>query len=269
MKSFAQFIVYSNILISTGAGLLSSGVAFSFKITNYYSYFWFVFGATLFVYNAQRIFRLQELTGTLSKRHQWIIRQKKTVSLLSFTGLATALFWFIRDFIDIKSLIFITVFGVISVLYSFKLKPNLPALRELPFLKIHFVALTWTATCALFPVLHLPFFSDWHLIIAFYAYFIAITIPFDIRDLPYDKSFQKTIPQVLGKGKAIALAVALLLFSFIILFVYQHDLIFQPIFYVAYLYQLIFIIFSYEQRSEMFYSAGIDGGIILLGLSFY
>lgn len=42
--------------------------------------------------------------------------------------------------------------------------------------------------------------------IGLYVYFIAITIPFDIRDLAYDLDEQATFPQVLGVKNALLLA---------------------------------------------------------------
>lgn len=273
MKKRIQFVVYANFLISFAAGLLSSGVAYSLKINDPVSYFGLVFGATLFVYNAQRLFRLPQLAGTLSTRHQWIINHKKTVVLISFIGIAISLYWFIKDFLSINSFLFLSIFGVISLLYSVKIKNFFPPLREVPFLKIHWVALTWTASCSLFPLLHLTNETSAPIIIsltlAIYTYFIAITIPFDIRDLAYDLPHQKTIPQIVGIRISVILSVTLLLSSLLFLAFSSVELLKNPFFYLAYLYQLFLLVYSYRKQKELYYSAGIDGGIILLGLCFF
>ena len=268
MKKAVLFIVYSNILISFCAGMLAYGTASFQSLLSPVRYFWFIFGATLFVYNAQRLLRLQELNDSLSSRHQWIIQNKKTVLLISFGGLAISIFWFIRAFFDVRNILFFGFFGIISMFYSFSITTRLPSLRELPFVKIHLIALTWTASCVFFPLLNKEGLNqaDWGLIFAVYLYFVAITIPFDIRDLPYDKEKQKTIPQVLGKRNAVVLACLLTLFSLFISVFFHLRLMTSPFFYLAYSYQFILILLALKKRTELFYSGGIDGGIILLGL---
>ena len=271
MKAILQFLVYSNLLISFGAGILSSGIAYFFGHQNHISYLLFAFGATLFIYNAQRILRLTELINTSSPRHHWIIRNKYLVVFLSVLGASIALFYFIHDFFHIKSFIFLILFAAISIFYSFRIKTNLPTLREIPFLKIHWIALTWTACCVLFPILYVkPVTLEFScLIIGIYFYFIGITIPFDIRDLPYDSQKQKTIPQLLNVKNSLRLALFLVLTSFVMLVAFNYFFLNNPFFYLAYAYQIVFIYFSKRERKEMYYSAVIDGGIIFLGVSFY
>jgi hypothetical protein len=274
MKNIIRLLVYSNLLIAFAAGLLSKSIAYSLNVDNSNGYFGLVFGATLFVYNAQRIFRLPQLTGTLSPRHKWILNHKKAVVLFSFIGLAIGLFWFIRDFFSVYSIIFFSIFGLVSLLYSIKIENYFPPLRDIPFLKIHWVALTWTATSSLFPILESTNYTNlayaqYYLLAAVYMYFVAITIPFDIRDLPYDLPKQKTIPQILGVKSAVVLSIILLIAAFIFLSLHNKQLLKSTFFYGAFIYQLILLIFSFRKQKELYYSAGIDGGIILFALCFF
>ena len=87
-------------------------------------------------------------------------------------------------------------------------------LRKVPGIKIFLIALSWTITVTILPSLYYkkPINSTVLFETLKNALFvIAITIPFDIRDLSFDNKRLKTIPQVLGVKGAKIVAIVLLL----------------------------------------------------------
>lgn len=84
-------------------------------------------------------------------------------------------------------------------------------LRNIPGIKLFLIALVWSVSCVLLPVVELEHnyqisisSAETLLLVAKRFLFIAaITIPFDIRDLFQDKLYAlKTIPVMLGEKKA-------------------------------------------------------------------
>ena len=84
-------------------------------------------------------------------------------------------------------------------------------LRNIPGIKLFLIALIWSVSCVLLPVVELEHnyqinisTAETLLLVAKRFMFIAaITIPFDIRDLFQDKLYAlKTIPVILGEKKA-------------------------------------------------------------------
>lgn len=84
-------------------------------------------------------------------------------------------------------------------------------LRNIPGIKLFLIALVWSVSCVLLPVVELEHnyqvnisSAETLLLVAKRFLFIAaITIPFDIRDLFQDKYYAlKTIPVMLGEKKA-------------------------------------------------------------------
>ena len=108
--------------------------------------------------------------------------------------------------------------------------------------------------------------------IAFFLFILAITLPFDIRDLRYDLAANvKTIPAKIGVKKTIVLA-ELLLVVFMILKYYQLNL--NHISYeqftatsIAFFITAILIAFSSPKRPELFFSGLIEGTMILMYLA--
>jgi len=104
--------------------------------------------------------------------------------------------------------------------------------------------------------------------LAHYLYILAVTIPFDIRDLKFDDSSQKTIPQIAGvKGaKAIAI-ISMSLFVTLVIWL-KVSLLFNPLFIVAVAVQTVLILATTKSRGDLYCAGGIDGAIALLGLAY-
>ncbi|MDH5415299.1 MAG: hypothetical protein OEW87_14270 [Flavobacteriaceae bacterium] len=106
--------------------------------------------------------------------------------------------------LNIKSIVFILPFGLAALFYvnpiPFKSKFPL-SLRSIAFIKIFLISFTWAGVTVFFPLINykLPIgFNELVLFIQRFLIIVAITIPFDIRDLSYDHENLKTLPQIIG-----------------------------------------------------------------------
>ncbi len=158
---------------------------------------------------------------------------------------------------------------IISFFYVVRLKGK--NIREFPYLKIHSIALTWTLIIVIFPIVN-ENISDWEILAIFipahYLYFVAVAIPFDIRDLKHDAPTQRTIPQVVGIRNSKLISVSLLMLTTGCLGYLFSSLLLTPLFIFTILAQILIILFSTERHHEFYYSVLLDGGIALLGISY-
>tara|TARA_B110000495_G_scaffold79053_1_gene67828 strand:+ start:109 stop:921 length:813 start_codon:yes stop_codon:yes gene_type:complete len=249
VKSIIRFLVYSNIWVAFCAlGLtVSTEVLFgteNFKVSQ------FVFFATIFTYNFQRVVRLKK--EQKHARKDWLNQYRFAVYLLILVSGFIGLYRFIE--FRSSTQIAIIFSGVLSVLYPF-------GLRRIPFLKIFIISLVWAISTLLLLVLenNIPISQNITLhLIARFLFIFAITIPFDIRDLKYDTQNLRTIPLFFGALKSRFIAVFVLLICAVItIFQYfENALIFSNLLALILLYFLssIFIVKSDESRGEMYFS---------------
>lgn len=90
---------------------------------------------------------------------------------------------------------------------------------------------------------------------------IAITIPFDVRDMDNDAQTKKTIPQLFGEVKAKYLSILLLVISQgILIYVYPFDLYGVLIFTIL---SILVLRQSKKSNQELYFSGLIDGLLLL------
>lgn len=264
-----RFIIYGNVLISLSAGLLSLGLVSFLNCDNSIYYFFSVFFATLFIYNFQRIPRLDEVNNQYSDRHIWLKKNKNTLYFLIGIGLLGAIITYFQFLTIQNDFIFLIIIVVIGVLYALKTLKGY-ALRDFPYIKIHLIALIWVLVIVVWPLLREEKSTLIHieLLIALYCIMIAITIPFDIRDLTYDDPKKKTTPQLVGVRISKAVATTFLTFGYLLTALYENIFLLNPLYYISFLGFFFLIIKTNKERKEMYFSGLIDGWIILLGLTF-
>lgn len=253
-NKFLNTFVYSNTLISLGAFLLclQTYLLNNLNVNLYYCIF--VFTSTFVSYNIQRLFRAKEIQKY--NPNSWFISRKKVVWTFVILNLLISIFS-LYFFISLPLLIWLIPVGVISFLYSFN------GLRNIPYLKIFFISISWGITCGVIPFV-LSSETNFSLIFINFSlvflYIFSITIPFDIRDKSLDEDNKKTIPQIIGIEKAKKIANITLLI-YLLLSVY-----FFPIYTLPFLLSCIsafaLIRFSFEKNQDLYFSFWIDGHIL-------
>ena len=191
------FVAYCVVALCMSTGLLLGHTSYRINL--------FVFFATLFAYNFQRLVRM-DVQGELSFRQRWL--QENRGLLWGITGMSAIVTALLALSLSPRILLLLLPLGVVAMMYPLPLfywQKKWWRLREIPGMKIFLIALVWTlVSVGLLVTEHqIPLTTDVCLLFAHRLCFIfAITIPFDIRDLKYDSLKLKTIPVLLDETKA-------------------------------------------------------------------
>jgi 4-hydroxybenzoate polyprenyltransferase len=259
VKSFIRFLVFSNILVAFCVLALAISSELLLETGNH-QISQFVFFATLFTYNFQRVVRVKK--GANHVRKQWLIQN----SIVIFFLLSVSAFVSAYHFIDFKIQTQITILfaGLLSILYPF-------GLRKIPFSKIFVISLVWTISTMLLLVLENNVQFSQHIVfhlVSRFLFVFAITIPFDIRDLKYDSHKLRTIPLFFGVPKARIIAIiSVFICGIIAIFQFSENaLISSNLLALILLYFMasIFIIKSDENKGEMYFSFWVESLSIAL-----
>lgn len=245
------------------------GVCYQLAVPNKEWYGLFVFSSTFITYNIQRLIKAFQEKSGFSNHIKWILKNQTQVYILIVVNSFFCGFSFFKIYRHgTEVLITLLISAIISLFYVLKLKSK--NLRDIPFLKIHLVALVCTIASGVFVLINEGDFSlkKWYFVAIHYLYFIAVTIPFDIRDMNYDNPSKRTIPQVLGINKAKTFSLILLSVYLILAITIQPTLIQNILFLLSIIFTFILISAILEKRHEFYYSGLIEGSILLVGLSF-
>ncbi|MHB1176727.1 MAG: UbiA prenyltransferase family protein [Daejeonella sp.] len=164
------------------------------------------------------------------RRIRWIFSHYRlmiTATIIAILSILPLLF-----FLNTASRILLVSLALISVAYSlpiFSIHDKHFGLRNIPGVKLFLIAMVWSLSCVLLPILELESnieasvsVNDAILLISKRFLFIAaITVPFDIRDLFLDKRNElKTIPVILGEQKALMVCQGLLVGYLVLLLIF-------------------------------------------------
>lgn len=264
IKKLSEFIVFSNLWVALCASGLTLNTYYILDTIVNFQVVLLVFFSTFSVYNLQRIVKHNYQKKNFTYRHNWLYNHNFIISISS--GLASILalitFFNLFDFIIFLCLL---PFTLTSILYAFTIFSKKRALRDLPFLKVFLISITWAVSSVILPLLELGLELSYQSIALFifnFLFIVALTIPFDIRDLKLDDLKTNTIPQVLGVHKAIFVSYFLLVICIGITFYIDQTILIVPLFIC-----LVLISQSKKEMPELFYSGILDGAILMLPLT--
>ncbi|MCH2233416.1 MAG: hypothetical protein MK078_04100 [Crocinitomicaceae bacterium] len=261
-----RFLLYSNFWISLGAALFTLLFYRIYAIPPDVKTIAMVGCLTFVAYNFQRIVKAklaeksEEINGI--ERLEWIIRNIKVISVLTLIASFAGLYFFGLNF---KIILELSIVGIFSFFYVVKIPLINIRLREIPGAKIILISLSYAVCCSLIPASGVNIELNM-LIISFgiaFFFILAITIPFDIRDIHFDSEKIRTIPQVFGVngGKAIAM------FSLCVSYTGLIYLIEYPIaILTSFVLATILILYSKPERKFNYYAVGVDGLLVVLPL---
>lgn len=254
-----DFLIFGNVWIAFGAGLMY--VAINHLISNQFvlnAEALQVFGTTLFAYNFLRFKSLNHHKFQHSPIAKWMVENKSLIYFLMILGLLLVLIPFILKkfsfsyFLVWSSLVFLTL------LY-------LP-LRKYWWLKTLFVAFVWTLATFILPIASLGDFDlkpTLFLANAFIFFYLSISLPFEIRDIKYDKS---EIPISnfalifgLKEAKVLSMVFSFIAFVLLMLTSFPLGLLFIPVLLLT----ILLIVKSKAESSEYLFTFGFDGLIVL------
>lgn len=142
-------------------------------------------------------------------------RYHKTIQIVSFLALTVAIYH--ACYLTWETWVGIGIVSLLTGLYALPVLPQAKNLRSLGLLKIMLVALVWSILTVLLPLIEAKETLVWDVHIETVQRFILVLIlliPFEIRDLKYDLSTLRTLPQRIGSTntKSIGALAAMVLF---------------------------------------------------------
>jgi hypothetical protein len=207
LKKVIDVIFFGSIFISLCAVAMCIETSLMLHVKlNSFSFYLFVFAATLVQYNLHYLFK--KTAAVNSKLLIWSFKNKLIHKILVGVGvilISISLFSF-----RLHHFIILSVFGAVAMLYSFPFLPfsHKKRIKDFGLLKIITLALMWTLVTVWFPV-NDNNISDISFQLVFVRRFIFIFILcllFDIRDTEVDRLEKiSTLSVMMGVKKAYVL----------------------------------------------------------------
>ena len=148
-----------------------------------------------------------------------MVKTKKKIYFI--TSISSIFLVYFLFQLRLKAILILAPFILLTLFYVFPIAKF--SLRERAGVKLFLLAISWAGITVLFPLVQnylLLRSVDYITFLQRFLFVFAITIPFDIRDLKYDKPSLNTIPQVIGVKKSKYLAIIVLII-FILLEVFK------------------------------------------------
>ena len=274
IKKFVDFLLFTSIFVAgcAIAFCLETSIMLNVPFNNF-SFYAFVFGATIVQYNLHYI--VKKVAVKDSARLAWSQRNKNIHLVLLIAGcvlIIYSLFGF-----HLEHFIILFILGCISFLYSFPFIPfaQKKRIKDYGFLKIITLSLLWTLVTVWFPVSGRTF--DGGLFVFIFmkrlVFMFILCLLFDMRDIEVDRSENiRTLAVALGRQKSYVLSYIVLL-VFVSLSVMQYIYLPQIQFLIPMLISaaatLATIEITKKINSDYVYLAGIDGMMLLQPILIY
>ncbi|MGB5481704.1 MAG: hypothetical protein WBM91_11550 [Eudoraea sp.] len=179
----------------------------------------------------------------------------RQIQIFSFILLALAGYHFF--FLSYAVWFICFVLALLVGLYALPVSSKHKNLRNSGILKVLLVALVWTGTTVVIPVISSTISFSWDiglLILQQFILILILLIPFEIRDLEYDELNLKTIPQRIGVSQTKNLGLFLSLIFYLITFL-KDDLSRLEIIGKTILFLILIIMLLMTRRNQSKYFA--------------
>ena len=226
-----------------------------------------VFCSTLFLYSIHRIIGISKIRFQLiDGRYRIILKYRSHLKIYGGIAFIGLLYFLLST--TLEYLYFLIPLGLVSVLYALPILFRRKRLRDFHYIKIFLIALVWGGIAVGQILVRDNSIILLVLLILFIEkviYIVAITLPFDVRDLKIDASLStKTLPQYIGVQSTYRLTYVLLfigLISYITLCYYDNQSATIPYIILAYFLSIFIVYISKGKRSDYYYSGLLDGVI--------
>ena len=221
----------------------------------------FVFFATVVGYNFVKYF------GVAKTHHRRLTGSLHSIQWFTILALVAMCYFGLR--LGFNTLVVLGVLALITFLYAIPILPmrlfrdQQKNLREISGLKIYLIALVWTLTTVVLPVVEsgIDLSSDILILgVQRFVFVIVLMLPFEIRDLNYDSLKLATIPQKIGIRKTKIIGVVLMLLFFLSDY-FKDELDGNSIITtcIVVFFTVLFLIFSKKKQSKYYTAFWIEG----------
>jgi len=272
IKNIIGFSVYSSVWVAIAVYSLTQITYLNLDIPVDESLLFFIFFGTIpaynFVKNFERsqfpILKIKPLLVGFNKSSV----KRKGMLFMSLFCLLISGFCFLK--LQFRTQLFLLVPLLLTVFYTVSFWKK--TLRTISGLKIYIIALCWVLITVLLPVFNegSNVAGDFYVeLLQRFLFVIAITLPFEIRDLNSDVETLATIPQKIGvKGTKLLGSILLMLFFFL---EFLKDKLLSKeniiVFTIVFILSLLSVLLAKKDQSKFYAGFFVEGiPILWLGL---
>ena len=211
LKRAFNFYINSSVHVSLAVVSLAAITFQLFQLSLNISLLTFIFLGSITGYN---FVKYSGLTRLYERKLAINLKVILGFSLIAFLGLIYSSF-----FQQVSVLIVAGIMGLFTLLYAVPVFSKNRNLRGLTGVKIYVIAFVWAGVTVLLPVVDKMDLLQRDIFLEFlqrFCFIIALTLPFEIRDLKFDLKHLRTIPQKIGVEKT-KIAGLLLILVFVLL----------------------------------------------------
>lgn len=191
LKNILDFYINSSIHVALAVVSLSllSFLEYDIKIDQ--DLLFFIFFGSITGYN------FVKYAGIAKLHHASLARNLQMIQIFSFFCFLGLVYFTFQQ--ELEILIVAGVLGCFTLLYAIPFGKNRQNLRNIGGVKIFIIALVWAGVVVILPLLgKIPIREISITFSQRFLFVIAITLPFEIRDLKFDSGQLNTIPQQIG-----------------------------------------------------------------------
>ncbi len=230
-----------------------------------------IFCSTLLIYSLHRIVGIKSTVPPSDQGRFFVIRKYRShisiYAVLAFIGCLVSII-----FTPLYMIYCLFPTSIISFAYVLPLLKSQRRLRDLNYIKIVLIAITWAyAACIPLIINELPVSQIVISFIEKVIFILLITLPFDIRDIKIDRLANlKTIPMALGLKNTYRLCYLLLILGLVFFYLLEQPSLVSPIFVntglIIYAITFFAIELSKNKHDDIYYSGLVDGTLVARGL---
>lgn len=196
LKNLFDFYINSSIHVALGVVALTIVSLLHFDLLVNCELLGFVFFGTVTGYNFVKYAGIAKLHHRSLARN---LRMLQIFSLLCFFALCYFAFQ-----VELEVLLVAAILGFVTALYALPVLSGKKNLRDVAGLKVFVIAFIWAGVTVLFPIVEAEENIGLSVVLEFcqrFLFVLILILPFEIRDLKYDRESLQTLPQRLGVAR--------------------------------------------------------------------
>ena len=193
LKSIFRFYINGSIHVALAICALVQITFMKFGITDGEVFLFFSFLGSIAAYNFVKYSKVSNLY------HRRLTKSMKGIRVL--TVMSTVSFVYLAFRVSYDTLIYMSPFIALTILYAVPIFPNKKNLRSVAGIKIFIIGIVWAGITVLVPMIYAKKDLNFDFLIEMiqrFLFIVVIMLPFEIRDLQYDAEELETIPQKIG-----------------------------------------------------------------------
>ena len=262
LKRIFEFYVFSNIHVALAGFCITKITLLKFGYSESLTPLFVAF-SIIVSYNFIRLYEIKY--DRLNWLKEWFVKHMLQLFILSFIAILGLIYSMFFTNFDKRSIYVLIPFGFMTFFYViplFKIGNIEVSFRNFPAIKILSIAISWAGISVFFPLFEVGYSFTNTVYLEFFQrilFVMAITLPFDIRDVRTDSKALKTIPQLVGLKKSKFVGIGLLIFftgiDFFKLATSQSEIIVT--FSIAII-SALFLLYSSENNSRYYSSFWVE-----------